>query len=324
MRAIRLHQTGGPDVLRVEELPTPAPGPGEALVRVESVGVNFIEVYERTGAYPRELPFALGSEGAGVVEAVGEGAMGLKAGDRVAWSGVQGSYATHVVAPAGALVPVPEALPLRVAAAAMLQGMTAHYLVHATYPLKAGESCLVHAAAGGVGLLLVQMAKRFGARVFGTTSTVEKAAFAKEAGADDVILYTQEPFDQALRSRTGGRGVDVVFDSVGATTFDQSLLCLRPRGMMVLFGQSSGRVPPFDLQLLNQHGSLFLTRPTLRHYVASRGELLGRAGGVLGAVARGEMKVRIHAELPLERAGDAHGLLASRATSGKVLLVPGA
>jgi|SRR5579859_6017109 len=324
MRAIRLHQTGGPDVLRVEELPTPKPGPGEVLVRIEAAGVNFIEVYERSGGYPRELPYALGSEGAGVVEALGQGVGGLKPGDRVAWSGAQGSYATHVVAPARVLVPVPEAVPLRVAAAAMVQGMTAHYLIHATYPLKAGESCLVHAAAGGVGLLLVQMAKRLGARVFGTTSTEDKARLAREAGADDVILYTQEPFDQALRARTAGRGVDVVFDSVGATTFDKSLLCLRPRGMMVLFGQSSGRVPPFDLQLLNQHGSLFITRPTLRHYVATHGELLGRAGGVLGAIARGELHVRIHAELPLDQAGEAQRLLASRATSGKLLLVPGA
>jgi NADPH2:quinone reductase len=227
-----------------------------------------------------------------------------------------------VLARAGALVPVPAGVDARTAVAAMLQGMTAHYLAHATFPLKASDACLVHAAAGGVGLLLVQMARRLGARVIGTTSTPEKAQLAREAGAEDVVLYTQEPFDEAVRARTGGRGVDVVYDSVGATTFDRSLLCLRPRGMMVLFGQSSGRVPPFDLQTLNARGSLFVTRPTLRDYVASRAELVERAEGVLGDVARGELRVRIHAEYPLEHAADAHRDIESRKTTGKLLIVP--
>jgi NADPH2:quinone reductase len=321
MRAIRVHATGGPEVLRLEELPTPEPGPGEALVRVEAAGVNFLDVYLRTGAYARELPFGVGEEGAGVVERVGRGVTGVKAGDRVAWSSAAGSYASHVLARASALVPVPDGVDTRTAAAAMLQGMTAHYLSHATFPLKPGDTCLVHAAAGGVGLLLVQMAKRCGARVIGTTSTEDKAKLAREAGADEVILYTCEAFDEAVRARTGGRGVDVVYDSVGATTFDRSLLSLRPRGLLALFGQSSGRVPPFDLQTLNQRGSLFVTRPTLRDYVASRAELLERADGVLGAVARGELKVRVHAEYPLGRAADAHRALESRATSGKLVLV---
>jgi NADPH2:quinone reductase len=323
MRAIRVHRTGGPEVLQLDEPPTPEPGPGDVLVRVEAAGVNFMDVYLRTGAYAREPPFGLGEEGAGVVERVGAGVTGVKVGDRVAWSNAPGSYATHVLARASALVPVPDGVDARTAAAAMLQGMTAHYLVHATFPLKQGDTCLVHAAAGGVGLLLLQMARRRGARIFGTTSTEEKAQLAREAGADDVIIYTREPFDEAVRARTGGRGVDVVYDSVGATTFDRSLLSLRPRGLLVLFGQSSGRVPPFDLQTLNQRGSLFVTRPTLRDYVASRAELLERADGVLGAIARGELKVRVHAEYPLERAADAHRAIESRQTSGKLLIVPG-
>jgi NADPH2:quinone reductase len=322
VKAVRVHRTGGPEVMQVDELPTPAPGPGEALVRVEASGVNFIDVYRRSGAYALELPGALGSEGAGIVEAVGDGVDAVRTGDRVAWSGAPGSYATHVVVTARALVPVPEGVSSRIAAAAMLQGMTAHYLAHATWPLKPAESCLVHAASGGVGLLLVQLAKRAGARVFGTVSTDEKAALARKAGADEIVFYTREAFDEVVRARTGGRGVDVVYDSVGATTFDRSLLCLRPRGMLVLFGQSSGRVPPFDLQQLNQRGSLFVTRPTLGDYVATRDELLERGGAVLGAIAKGELDVRIHAEYPLERAADAHRALESRQTSGKLLLVP--
>jgi NADPH2:quinone reductase len=321
MRAIRVGRTGGPEVMDRVDLPTPRPGAGEALVRVEAAGVNFIDIYARSGAYARELPFLLGEEGAGVVEAVGEGVREVRAGERVAWASAPGSYSTHVVARADRLVPVPDPVSLVDAAAAMLQGMTAHYLSHATYPLQSGESCLVHAAAGGVGLLLVQMAKRLGARVLGTTSSEEKAELARDAGADDVILYSREPFDEAVRARTGGRGVDVVYDSVGASTFDKSLLSLRPRGMMVLFGQSSGRVPPVDLQVLNTRGSLFVTRPTLRDYVATRAELLERAGDVLGAVARGELKLRIHATYPLERAADAHRALESRTTSGKLVLV---
>ncbi len=323
MRAIRIRRTGGPEVLQVEEVPTPEPGPGEALVRVEAAGVNYMDVYVRLGWYARELPLSLGEEGAGVVEAVGAGVTEVKPGDRVAWSSASGSYATHVVARARALVPVPEGVSTRQAAASMLQGMTAHYLARATFPLKAGDVCLVHAAAGGVGLLLVQMAHRLGARVIGTTSTDDKATLVRDAGADEVVLYTREAFDERVRELTSGRGVDVVYDSVGASTFDRSRLCLRPRGMMVLFGQSSGRVPPFDLQVLNQRGSLFVTRPTLRDYVATRAELLERAGDVLGAVARGELAVRVFAEYPLERAADAHRDLESRRTTGKLLLVPG-
>jgi NADPH2:quinone reductase len=323
MRAIRVHRTGGPEVMQVDDVPTPRPGPGEAVVRVEAAGVNFIDVYYRTGQYAREPPFGLGEEGAGVVDAVGEGVSGLRAGERVAWSGAPGSYATHVVARAGALVPVPEGVSTRDAAAVMLQGMTAHYLACSTFPLKKGDSCLIHAAAGGVGLLLVQTAKRIGARVLGTTSTDDKAKLAREAGADEIIVYTRERFEEAVRAHTGGRGVDVVYDSVGATTFDGSLLCLRPRGMLVLFGQSSGRVPPFDLQVLNTRGSLFVTRPTLRDYVATRAELLERAAAVLGAVERGELHVRIDRALPLDHAADAHRALEQRMTTGKVVLLPG-
>jgi NADPH2:quinone reductase len=309
--------------MQAEEVPTPRPGTGEVLVRVEAAGVNFIDVYYRTGQYAREAPFGLGEEGAGVVEALGEGVQGVHTGERVAWSGAPGSYATHVVARAGALVPVPDGVSTRDAAAVMLQGMTAHYLSHATFPLKKGDACLVHAAAGGVGLLLVQMARRLGARVLGTASTDEKARRARDAGADEVILYTRERFDEAVRARTGGQGVDVVYDSVGATTFEGSLLCLRPRGMLVLFGQSSGRVPPVDLQVLNTRGSLFVTRPKLGDYLATRVELLERAGAVLGAVRRGELHLRIDRALPLDQAADAHRALEQRATTGKVILLPG-
>jgi NADPH2:quinone reductase len=322
MRAIRVHRKGGPEVLQLEELPTPRPGAGEALVRVEAAGVNFMDVYVRTGAYGGEMPLTLGAEGAGMVEAVGDGVSDVRVGERVAWAGVSGSYATHVVAPAEKLVPVPDGVSTHDAAAAMLQGMTAHYLAHATFPLKRGDVCLVHAAAGGVGLLLVQMARHAGARVFGTVSTEEKAKLAGEAGLDEVVFYTREAFDEVVRARTGGRGVDVVYDSVGASTFDKSLLCLRPRGMMVLYGQSSGRVPPVDLQVLNARGSLFVTRPTLRDYTATRAELLERAGDVLGAVARAELKLRIDRTVPLDEAADAHRALEARETSGKVLLAP--
>jgi len=303
-------------------MPTPPPGPGEALVRVEAAGVNFIDVYVRSGAYARELPAGLGEEGAGVVEQVGDGVREVRAGDRVAWASAAGSYATHVVVRADEVVAVPDGVSTRDAAAMMLQGMTAHYLSHATFPLTVGDTCLVHAAAGGVGLLLVQMAKRRGARVLGTTSTDEKARLAREAGADDIILYTREPFDDAARAHTGGRGIDVVYDSVGAATFDKSLRSLRSRGMLVLFGQSSGRVPPFDLQILNSLGSLFVTRPTLRDYVATRGELVERASDVLGGVARGELKLRLHATYPLARAADAHRDLEARRTTGKLVLLP--
>jgi NADPH:quinone reductase len=320
MKAIRVSRTGGPEVMHLVETPTPRPGDGEVLVRVEAAGVNFVDIYHRSGAYAREPPFSLGEEGAGVVEALGPSVSDLRVGDPVAWASVSGSYATHLLAPAERLVRIPDGVSPRDAAAAMLQGITAHYLTQATFSLKAGDHALVHAAAGGVGLLLVQMAKRAGAQVFGTTSTEEKAVLARQAGADDVIVYAREPFDDGVRSRTGGRGVDVVFDSVGAATFDRSLLALRPRGTLVLFGQSSGRVPPVDLQVLSARGSLFVTRPTLRDHIATRSELVQRAEAVLGAIARGNLKLRIHAEVPLERAADAHRALESRATTGKLLL----
>ena len=322
MRAVRVVRTGGPEVLELVDFPEPRPGPSEALVRVTAAGVNFIDIYQRGGAYRREPPFVLGEEGAGVVEAVGTGVDAVRPGDHVAWAGAAGSYATHILAAADKLVRIPEGVGDRSAAAAMLQGMTAHYLVHDTFPLKSGDACLVHAAAGGVGLLLVQMAKRAGARVLATTSTEEKAALARQAGADHVLLYGREPFDEAVRARTSGRGVDVVYDSVGAATFDRSLLSLRARGMLVLFGQSSGRVAPLDLQVLNARGSLYVTRPKLGDYVATRAELVGRASAVLGDVASGALTLHIHAEFPLDRAADAHRALESRTTSGKVLLVP--
>ncbi|HEY3819685.1 MAG TPA: quinone oxidoreductase [Polyangiaceae bacterium] len=320
MKAIRIARHGGPEVLELVELPTTRPGEGEALVRVEAAGVNFVDVYHRTGQYAREPPFTPGEEGAGVVEAVGPGVDGVRRGDRVAWTGVPGSYATEVVARAEKLVHVPDGLDTRRAAGAMLQGITAHYLTRSTFPLGPDDACLVHAAAGGVGLLLVQMAKRAGAFVLGTTSNDEKAKLVWEAGADHVIDYTREVFHEVVRSRTEGRGVDVVYDSVGATTFDGSLLSLRPRGTMALFGQSSGRVPPVDLQILSARGSLFATRPTLRDHVATRAELVERADAVLGAIVRGELSLRIHEDFPLSKAADAHRALESRTTSGKLLL----
>jgi NADPH2:quinone reductase len=322
MKTNLVRRTGGPEVLELVELPTPRPGAGEALVRVEAAGVNFIDIYNRTGAYPRDLPFAPGEEGAGIVEAVGAGVGELGAGDRVAWAGAPGSYATHIVVRADRLVPVPDTVTSRQAAAVMLQGMTADYLVRSTVRLEAGMTCLVHAAAGGVGLLLVQMAKRAGARVLAMTSTEEKAKVARDAGADDVGLSDRQPFDEAVRARSAGVGVDVVYDSVGASTFDRSLLCLRPRGMLVLFGQSSGRVPPLDLQVLNARGSLFVTRPKLGDYIATRTELLERASRVLGEVATGHLRVRIHREYTLSQAGEAHTELASRSTTGKLLIIP--
>jgi NADPH:quinone reductase len=322
MLAIRPTHTGGPEVLTLAEYPTPTPGPGQALVRVEAAGVNFLDIYQRSGHYAVPTPIPLGSEGAGIVEAVGSPDLDVKPGDRVAWASAPGSYATHVVVAVERLVPIPAGVASTVAAASMLQGMTAHYLAHGTYRLGAGDTCLVHAAAGGVGLLLCQMASRAGARVIGTVSTAEKAALARGAGAGEVILYTQEDFLAETRRLTGGRGVDVVYDSVGLTTYEKSLGCLRPRGTFVLFGASSGPVPPIDLQVLAAKGSLFATRPTLKDYVATRAELLERAGAVLGAVARGELSVRIGATFPLAEAARAHQALAGRETTGKVLLLP--
>jgi len=309
-------------VLILEDLPTPSPSPGEALVRVEAAGVNFIDIYQRSGQYPMPRPLPLGLEGAGVVEAVGEGVIDVRPGDRVAWASGPGSYATHALVPAGRLVPVPAGLDAQSAAAAMLQGMTAQYLVRATYPLTPGDVCLVHAAAGGVGLLLCQMARRLGATVIGTVSTEEKAARARAAGAHEVILYTQADFEAEVKRLTGGQGVSVVYDSVGKDTFERSLNCLRRRGMLVLFGQASGPVPPLDPQILSRGGSLFLTRPTLFDYTATREELLERAADVLGAIQRGELALTIGATFPLAEAAEAHRALGGRGTTGKVLLLP--
>jgi NADPH2:quinone reductase len=322
MKAIRVHAHGGPEELRPEEISRPEPKAGEALVRVEAAGVNFIEIYFRMGAYKGTLPFTPGSEAAGLVEAVGPGVTEVKRGDRVATVTAAGSYAEYAIVPAARLVILPAGLDARQGAAAMLQGMTAHYLATSTYPLRPGDTCLIHAAAGGVGLLLCQIAKKRGARVIGTTSTEAKARLAKEAGADEIILYTQKDFVEETRRLTSGKGVQVVYDSVGKTTFEKGLDVLAPRGFMVLFGQSSGVVGPFDPQILNQKGSLFVTRPTLVHYVASREELLKRAGEVLGWVKDGSLKLRIDRAVPLEKAADAHRALQARETSGKVLLIP--
>ena len=321
-RAVVIRSTGGPEVLAFEEHDPGAPPAGAVRVRVHAAGVNFIDVYFRTGLYPAPLPFVMGLEGAGVVESVGDGVTGLAAGDHVAWASVPGSYAETVVAPADRVVRVPRDVPLDVAAAVMLQGMTAHYLVNGTRTTRPGDVALVHAAAGGVGLLLVQMLKAAGARVIGTCSTAEKEALAHEAGAVDVVRYTERDFVAETRRLTAGRGVDVVYDSVGVTTFDGSLAALRPRGLLVLFGQSSGPVPPFDLQRLNLGGSLFVTRPSLTHYTADRAELELRAGAVLDAVAAGRLRVRVGARFPLAEAAAAHRALEGRATTGKVLLLP--
>ena len=322
MRAIRVHAFGGPEVLKFEEVPDPAPGPGEAVVRVEAAGVNFIDVYHRTGAYKAPLPSTLGQEGAGTVEAVAPDVEFVAPGDRVAWASVSGAYAEKAAVPAARLVRIPVGLTARQAAAAMLQGMTAHYLACSTYPLKSRDACLVQAAAGGVGLLLVQIAKLRGATVIGTVSSAEKARLARGAGADATVDYTKEDFEAAARRLTDGRGVHVVYDSVGRSTFQKSLASLAPRGMLVLFGQSSGAVDPLDPQVLAQRGSLYLTRPTLAHYVASREELLARAVEVLGWVRDGTLKLRIEHEFPLAEAAEAHRALEGRQTTGKILLIP--
>jgi len=322
MRAIRVHEYGGPEAMRLEELPTPKPGEGQALVRIEASGVNFIDVYQRSGLYKGALPLPLGLEASGVVEAVGPGVSTVRVGERVAWTGVPGSYATHNVVPADRLVTLPAGVDARAGASAMLQGMTAHYLAHSTYPLKPGDACLVHAAAGGVGLLLCQMAKRAGARVIGTVSTEDKAKLAREAGAHDVILYTREDFEAEVKRLTGGKGLQVVYDSVGRDTFDKSLNCLAPRGYLVLYGQSSGPVGVLDPQVLNAKGSLFLTRPSLNHYIASREDLVRRATEVLTWIQKGELKLRIGATFPLAEAAQAHRDLEGRKTTGKVLLLP--
>ncbi len=322
MRAIRVSQFGGPEAMKLEELPPPTPGAGQALVRIEAAGVNFIDVYQRSGLYKGALPLPLGLEGAGVVEGIGSGVSTVKVGERVAWTGVPGSYATHNVVPADRLVALPAGLDTRQGAAAMLQGMTAHYLAHASYPLKPGDGCLVHAAAGGLGLLLCQMAKRAGARVIGTVSTEEKAKLAREAGADEVVLYTKQDFEAEVMRFTGGKKLQVVYDSVAKDTFEKSLNCLAPRGFLILFGQSSGPIPPLDPQILNAKGSLYLQRPSLNHHILTREELLQRAGDVLGWIQKGELKVRIGATFPLAQAAEAHRQLEGRKTTGKVLLLP--
>lgn len=321
MQAIRIHEFGGPEVLRADELPLPEPGPGEARVKLAASGVNFIDIYHRKGLYPGKLPFTLGQEGAGTVDAVGTDVADVKVGDQVAYASVQGAYAEYAIVPAARLVPVPMGVPLDQAAAVMLQGMTAHYLAFSTFEIKPGNTALVHAAAGGVGQLLVQIAKKRGARVIGTASAA-KLELARAAGADEVIGYNEEDFEAAVKQLTDGQGVDVVYDSVGKTTFDQSLNCLRPRGYMVLYGQSSGPVPPMDPQVLNARGSLFLTRPTLGHYIATREELLSRANDLFGWIADGELKVAIDATFALTAATDAHRYLEGRNTKGKVLLLP--
>jgi NADPH2:quinone reductase len=323
VRAIRISEYGGPEVLKLDEVPAPGAGAGEALVRVRAAGVNFIDVYQRTGRYPLSLPFTPGNEAAGTVEAVGEGVDEVRVGDRVAFAMQLGAYAELVALPAWKLVALPEGVDERQAAAAMLQGMTAHYLTHATYPIRRGDTVLVHAAAGGVGLLLCQMAHRLGARVIGTVSTEEKARLAREAGADEVIRYTEADFEEEVRRITDGAGVEAVYDSVGKTTFDKGLNCLKPRGTMALFGASSGAVPPFDPLVLSTKGSLYVTRPTLAHYARDRAELLSRAGDVLGWVAAGELSIRVERTYPLAEAAAAHRDLESRATSGKLLLEVG-
>jgi NADPH2:quinone reductase len=321
-RVISVRETGGPEVLQLEDQTCGDPGAGEVRVRVAACGVNFIDVYFRTGLYPRPLPFVCGLEGAGSVEAIGPDVGGLAAGDRVAWSSVPGSYAEVLLAPAGQLVKIPAGVADDLAAAAMLQGMTAHYLVHATRETRPGDVALVHAAAGGVGLLLIQMLKAAGASVIGTCSSAEKEKLAREAGADHVVRYTESDFAAEARRLTDGEGVDVVYDSVGRTTFEGSLSCLRPRGLLALYGQSSGTVPPLDLLQLQARGSLFVTRPSLAHYTRDRAELELRAGAVLGAIAEDRLRVRIGARCPLAKAADAHRALEGRRTTGKVLLIP--
>jgi NADPH2:quinone reductase len=322
MKAIQIAKTGGSEVLELCELPTPVPGPGQALVKIEASGVNFIDVYLREGRYPAKLPYVPGQEAAGTITALGPDAGVFKVGDRVTWCHILGTYAEYAVAPVTVLIAIPKDVTARQAAAAMLQGMTAHYLAHSTYAIQKDDAVLVHAGAGGVGLLLIQMAKRLGARVLTTVSTEEKAELARGAGTDEVILYTQEDFAARTREMTGGEGVAVVYDSVGKTTFDGSLACLRPRGMMALYGGSSGAVPPFDLIQLSQRGSLYITRPSLKDYIHGRAELEKRAGEVLGWVADGSLKLRLEHMYPLAEAAQAHRDLEGRKTTGKVLLIP--
>ncbi len=322
MKAVRIHTPGGPEVMRYEDAPEPTPKAGEAVVKVEAAGLNYIDVYFRSGQYKAELPLTLGMEAGGTVTAVGPNVTDVKVGDRVAYTGVPGAYAQSAAVPAARLVTLPQGVTAKQGAAAMLQGMTAHYLACSTYPLKPGDTCLVHAAAGGVGLLLCQIAKMRGARVIGTVSTEDKAKLAREAGAADVILYTSQDFEAEVKRLTDGKGVNVVYDSVGKTTFDKGFNCLRPRGLMALYGQSSGPTGPFDLQILNANGSLFVTRPSLNHHVATREDLVKRSGEVLGWIRDGKLKVRMETDFPLKDAAEAHRALEGRKTTGKVLLIP--
>ncbi len=322
MKAIQVSQTGGPEVLTLVDLPGPTPKPNEAVVEIKAAGVNFIDVYFREGRYPAPLPFVNGQEGAGLVTEVGVDVRDVRVGDRVAYTGALGSYAEYAAVPADRLIRIPDQIDFEKAAAAMLQGMTAHYLSHSSYPIKPGETALIHAAAGGVGLLLVQMCKLLGGRVIGTAGSPEKAALARDAGADEVIIYTTQDFEAETKRLTEGKGVHVVYDGVGRTTFQKDLSVLRPRGYLVLFGGASGAVPPFDLLELTKHGSLFVTRPSLQHYVATRAELRQRSGEVLQMIVSEDLKLRIHKQYPLAAAQQAHRDLEGRKTTGKLLLIP--
>ena len=322
MQAIQILTTGSADVLTLRDLPTPTPGPGQALIRIEASGVNFIDTYFREGRYPAQLPYTLGQEAAGIIVAVADDVTTVKAGDRVAWCLIPGTYAQLAVAPAIRLVAVPEGVTSQQAAGALIQGITAHYLTHSTYPIQRGDEVLVHAGAGGTGLLFIQMAKALGARVFTTVSTEEKAALARAAGADEIIFYTKEDFAAKVKALTNGRGLPVVYDSVGKSTFEQSLQCLRPRGLMVLFGGASGAVPPFDLIRLSTMGSLYVTRPTMKDYIATRADLETRANDVFNGVVDGTLKLRLEYTYPLADAAHAHRDLESRNTTGKLILIP--
>ncbi|MGH7354832.1 MAG: quinone oxidoreductase family protein [Candidatus Rokuibacteriota bacterium] len=322
MKAIRVHTPGAPEVMKLEDVPEPTPTAGEAVVKVDAAGLNYIDVYQRSGLYKLNMPLTLGLEAGGAVTAVGPGVTDVKVGDKVAYTGVPGAYAQYATVPAQRLVVLPAGLSTKQGAAMMLQGMTAHYLACSTYPLKSGDTCLVHAAAGGVGLILTQIARMRGARVIGTVSTQDKAKLAREAGADEAILYTSQDFEAEVKRITGGKGCQVVYDSVGKTTFDKGFNCLAPRGMMVLYGQSSGPIGPFDPQTLNAKGSVFLTRPSLFHYVGAREELVQRATDLASWIAAGKLRLRMEFEFPLKDAAQAHRALEGRQTTGKVLLIP--
>jgi len=320
MKAIRVNNCGSPEVLSYEDIPIPGPKENEARVKLESIGVNYIDIYHRTGLYPNDVPFTPGMEAAGVVDAVGRNVIEVKKGDRVAYAMNLGSYAEYAIVPAWMLAPIPNSMDFNSAAATMLQGMTAHYLTHSTFKIEKNDTILLHAAAGGVGLLLTQIAKKLGAKVIGTVSTDEKAKLAKEAGADEIIIYTKQDFEEEVKKLTDCSGVEVVYDSVGKTTFEKSIKCLKNRGYLVLFGQSSGPVPQLDLKLLYE-GSLFITRPSLKYYVKNREELLQRTNDLFQWISNGELKIRIHKEFKLSEAKEAHKELESRKTMGKLLLV---